>query len=151
MDRDDEIVKRMVTEMAETSEPLISRNKKLSEDFNTFKKLVPVLLEKGVDNVNLSMFNEATRKKLLDALGEEYLRKGELNNAIKVFILSGNKERLTAIGEDYERLGDKCLEDGHILDAIKAFRILNDVPKLTKVGQDCVDKLKYDYAVEVFT
>ena len=72
MERDEAFVKKMVTELADANEPIVSHStKRLSEDLNTFRKLVPVLLEKGVDNVNLSMFNDETRKKLLNALGEE--------------------------------------------------------------------------------
>ena len=36
------------------------------EDTETHKRLVPALIRKGIDSVNLSMFNEDTKKKLLN-------------------------------------------------------------------------------------
>ena len=66
---------------------------------------MPVLLEKGIDNVNLSMFDDATRSKLLNALGEEYIRRGNMNDSVKAFILAGNRARLVEVGEHYEEVG----------------------------------------------
>ncbi|MBI1935923.1 hypothetical protein HYS31_05770, partial [Candidatus Woesearchaeota archaeon] len=57
---EDVIVKKMVAEIADSNEKFMSH----SQDMENFKRIVPVLLEKGIDNVNLSMFDDATRGKL---------------------------------------------------------------------------------------
>src|SRR3990167_3911191 len=86
---EDKIVKKMVAEIADSNERFMSH----SQDIENFKRIVPVLLEKGIDNVNLSMFDEATKSKLLNALGEEYIRRGNMNDSVKAFILAGNRQR----------------------------------------------------------
>jgi len=86
---EDKIVKKMVAEIADSNERFMSH----SQDIENFKRIVPVLLEKGIDNVNLSMFDEGTKSKLLNALGEEYTRRGNMNDAVKAFILAGNGQR----------------------------------------------------------
>mgnify|MGYP001607047489 CR=1 FL=1 len=57
-----------------------------SSETNNFRKLLPLLMNKGIDNINLSMFDENTRTKILTILGDEYMRKGDLNNGIKAFV-----------------------------------------------------------------
>ena len=76
---EDTIVKKMVAEIVDSNEKFMSHS---SQDMENFKRIVPVLLEKGIDNVNLSMFDDATRGKLLNALGEEYVRRGDMNNSV---------------------------------------------------------------------
>src|SRR3989338_4286183 len=146
---EDRIVKKMVAEIADSNEKFMGHQ---SQDMENFKRIVPVLLEKGIDNVNLSMFDEATKSKLLNALGEEYIRRGNMNDSVKAFILAGNRQRLVEVGEHYEEvglftnaidtyrladsndrlliIGKKCLENGHFADAIKSFRLCNDVESL---------------------
>ena len=42
----------------------------------SFSKLVPVILKKGIENVNLSMFTDETRNQILEAVGDEYVKRG---------------------------------------------------------------------------
>ncbi|MEK6828484.1 MAG: hypothetical protein AABX78_03980, partial [Nanoarchaeota archaeon] len=98
---ENQIVKKMVSEIADSNEKFMSK----SQDLENFKRIVPVLLEKGIDNVNLSMFDEGTKSKLLNALGEEYVRRGNMNDSVKSFILAGNRQRLVEVGEHYEEVG----------------------------------------------
>ena len=99
---EDKIVKKMVAEIADSNERFMSHS---SQDIENFKRIVPVLLEKGIDNVNFSMFDETTKSKLLNALGEEYIRRGDMHNSVKAFILAGNRQRLVEVGEHYEEVG----------------------------------------------
>ena len=77
-----QIVKKIVSDIADSNQKFMNS----TSDLDNFKRIVPVLLEKGIDNVNLSMFDDATRGKLLNALGEEYIRKGNMNDSVKAFI-----------------------------------------------------------------
>src|SRR3989338_6878634 len=123
---DEKIIKKMVTEMVEKNQLVMPK-----EDLSNFKKLVPALIDKGVDNLNLSMFSNEMKLGLLNALGDEYLRKGKVPEAIKVFILSGNRKKLVEIGEDYEKIG-------MFSDAIDAYRLAGDHDKLLKTGNKCL-------------
>ena len=82
------------------------------QDLNRFNKIVPLLLQKGIDKLNLSMFSPELRKDLLLALGDEYRRKGDLYDAARAYLLADHKDMLNLIGEDYETLMqyDNCVE-----------------------------------------
>ena len=54
----------------------------LVEKFNargneTYEKMVPIILKKGVDNVNLAMFSDEMRGNVLNAVAEKLLKKGK--------------------------------------------------------------------------
>src|SRR3989338_5714372 len=125
----EKIVKKMIYEIAESNERILN-----DKNIENFKRIVPVLMEKGIENVNLSMFDEATKSELFNALGEEYLRKGSLNEAIKSFILAGNKQRLTEVGQHYE-------EVGLFSNAIDTYRLADAKEHLLKAANKCLDKI----------
>src|SRR3989344_321227 len=112
-------------------------------DDSAFSRVIPALMKKGLDNVNLSMFSEEKKKELLNAAAEEYLKRNQVLDAIEVYKLAGEKERLA-------RIGDKCLEEGHITEAIAAYKAVGDQDKLNNVGDYCLEKGKIDFAIEVF-
>ena len=55
------------------------------EDDNQFRQIIPILIKKGLDNLDLSMFNESMKIKLLTAAGDEYLKRGNTKEALKIF------------------------------------------------------------------
>ncbi len=138
----------------------------------TYEKMVPIILRKGVDNVNLSMFGEEMRNNIMNSVGEELIKKGKVAEAIKAFVATNNSERLVNIGDDFsskgmysdaidcyklaqnkDRLrvtGQTCLRDGQMVDAIRAYKLLNDNDMLLQVGEECIKREKYDSAIEVF-
>src|SRR3989338_5971652 len=61
---------------------------------NPFIKIIPALMKKGLENANLSMFSEEKKKELLNAAGEEYLKRTQVLDAIKIFKMTDNKLRL---------------------------------------------------------
>src|SRR3989338_2005211 len=63
-------------------------------DENPFSKIIPALMKKGLENANLSMFSEEKKKELLNAAGEEYLKRNQVLEAIKIFKMTDNKLRL---------------------------------------------------------
>ncbi len=141
-------------------------------DSNAFSKIIPALMKKGLENVNLSMFSEEKKMELLNAAAEEYLKRNQVVDAIKVFMMTGNKKRLIEVGDDHVRvglyshaieayklagdherltkIGDKCLEAGHITEAIAAYKVVADQDRLNKVGDYCLEKGKIDFAIEVY-
>lgn len=144
-----------------------------SGDDNSFRKIVPALLRKGLDKVDLSMFDEKSKIDLLNAAGDEYLRKGDNTNAMKAFIFTNNRQGLIQVGDafkevnlysnavdayniaqSYDKLtsiGDFCLKEGCVSEAFKAYQILEDEERLTRLGDYCVDKERIDFAIEVYS
>ena len=122
------VMRKMVNALAQSSAELL----KQSENVENFKRIVPSLLDKGLDNINLNMFSEEMRVGLLNAMGDEYARKGKLPEAIKAFILAGNKAKLVTIGLDYERVG-------LFSSAIDAYRLADATDKLLKLGNKCLE------------
>ena len=85
-------------------------------------------------------------KRTQELLGNAYLKKGELDEAIKAFKLAKAKDKLILCGE-------KCLEEGELDDSIKAFKLAKTpIPKdkLILCGEKCLEKGWIDYAKEVF-
>ena len=68
---DEQIIQRMVTNIVQQNKDLIGAPPAVGQ----FRKILPALLEKGIDNIDLSMFSEEMRRGLLCALGEEYVRR----------------------------------------------------------------------------
>ena len=132
---EDEIIKRMVGNIVEKNQEFLIQK----DDTNKFDKMVPQLLRKGVDNLNLSMFSPEMKFNLLTALGEAYRRKGNLNDAVKSFILAGNRKKLDEIGEDYERLlqFENCIE---------VYKMSGNVEKLNEIGKRCLNEGRLAHA-----
>src|SRR3989344_9279147 len=92
---------------------------------NPFSKVIPALMKKGLENVNLSMFSEEKKRELLNAAGEEYLKRTQVMDAIKIFKGTDNKQRLNEIGDEHYRLGLYNY-------AIEAYKIAQNPEKLLK-------------------
>ena len=138
----------------------------------SFSKLVPVILKKGIENVNLSMFTDETRNQILEAVGDEYVKRGA-TKALSTFLLIGNRQKIVTIGDNYlnmgmydqaiesynvagsreklVQIGDRCIKEGNEGGAIKAYRYANEKEKLNDVGEICIKKGKLDFAIEVFS
>lgn len=125
--RMDKILQKVVSNVNET----VLEMRKKEEKLNNFKRILPALLEKGLDNINLSMFDEDTKLALLNAFGDEFVRKGRLQEAMNAFILAGSRSKLTAIGEDYEKVG-------LLSSAIDCYRLADNTDKLLKIGNKCL-------------
>src|SRR3989338_6348092 len=143
------------------------------EDLNRFSKIVPLLLQKGIDKLNLSMFSPELRTDILLALGDEYRKKGDLYDAARAYLLVDHKDKLNLIGEDYEilmqwdncievyklsdnrsklvKIGKRCLMDGNLKEASKAFMAADDAESLLAVSEKCVDCYRYDQAFEILS
>ena len=144
-------------------------NKFNAEKDNTFRRMVPIVLKKGLENISLDMFDEQVQKGILNAVAEELVKKGRTKEAIAAFMKAKNTEKLVEIGDSYrnmnmfshsiecywiadakERLrqvGEVCLRDGQMADAIKAFQLVEDRTKLLLVGDECLKREKYENAI----
>ena len=82
MDEGELVMQKMVREMAESSKGQLERPS-LSEPV---RRLVPVLMQRGLDDMNLSMLSPELKQELINHVGNEYLRKGNVKEAKKAFI-----------------------------------------------------------------
>jgi tetratricopeptide (TPR) repeat protein len=147
-----------------------------NEGASSFAKIVPSIVKKGIDEVNLNMFDDHTREGLLNASGDEFVKRGDFVQAVKSFLLTKNVNKLNEIGDIFSsrgqfnqaieiynlgynfsqdrnkliKCGEKCLVEAHLSDALRAFSILKDEPRLVKLGEVCLEKDKLDVAIEVF-
>ena len=112
-------------------------------DDNPFSKIIPALMKKGLENVNLSMFSDDKKKELLNAAAEEYLKRNQLVDAIRVFKMTGNRVRLISIGDDHVKLGLFGA-------AIEAYKLAEDKEKLLKAGEKCLDEGHLAEAIAAF-
>ena len=171
----EENIKKIVPIMMEESGLIKSHSsqqeKKMAKK-TSFEKIVPRIIEKGFENVNLSMFNEEMKKEILQAAGDEYVKRGMMTNAIKVFAIISNTKRLVEIGIKFEdetnykgaieayslakadhkllALGEKCLKIGNLSDASRAFMSLNEKDKLNQVAEEWFNRERFDYSIEIF-
>src|SRR3989338_1351470 len=140
MEHNEKIIKNVVMGIVEEAEGVFNSEPK---DSYKFSKIVPSLLKKGIDNLNLSMFSQEVKCSILTALGEEYRKKGNLSDAVKSFVLAGNKEKLNYIGQDYEKLVqfDNCID---------VYKLAGNKEKLFELGKKCLDEGRLDPAVKAF-
>ncbi len=148
---------------------------KQTDEKGNFRRLVPIIIQKGIENMDLSMFDDETKKKLFNAVGDEYVRLAEFPAAVKVYVMAENRKKLFEIAQRYElcclykeaittygligdeessekirALGEKCLGEMHLSDAVNAFLAINNTEKLEMVAERCVKSNKIDLALEIF-
>lgn len=168
MERDTIVIQKVVNEMAERSQAVFARQQTLDD---TTRHLVPLVLQRGIDNTDLSMLSSEQQCAILSAVGDELLRRGRLKDALDAFVLSMNRDRIVQIGEQYELLGQlseavncyrlaadeerllalgkRCLERKRFEEAMKAFRLVEDEASLERVGDECLTRGKYELAAEI--
>ena len=124
------IIQQMVDRIAERNQEVFTRQQERDND--TIRRLVPVLMQKGVESMNLSMLEPELKKRLLALVGEEYFRKGQVKEAINAFVLSGNRAKLGEIGEHYELVGQN-------MEAIDCYKLAADEEHLISLGKKCLE------------
>ena len=59
-----------------------------------FSKIVPALLKKGIDNIDLSMFGDEAKIDLLNRAGDELYKRGNYAEAIKAYLQTQNYAKM---------------------------------------------------------
>src|SRR3989338_4002129 len=162
----------MVEEIKASIKQLVEEN----EGASSFAKIVPSIVKKGIDNVNLNMFDENTRNGLLNAAGDEFVKRGDFVQAVKSFVLTKNVSKLNEVGDIFSgrgqyaqsveiynlaynfsqdpgkliKCGERCLQEARLSDALRAFSILKDEPKLVKLGDRCLNNNRLSYAARAY-
>ncbi len=93
------------------------------EDFNLVLKN---LISKDISQINTAAFSESLKTEF-DKTAATYVTHGNFLNAIKVFALTGNKNKLI-------ETGNVCLKNNLPYEAFYAFFYADDKENLDKVG-----------------
>src|SRR3989344_3038218 len=108
-----------------------------------FSKIVPALLKKGVDNIDLSMFGDVDKSDLLNRAGDELFKRGNYPEAIRAYKAADEFQRLLQVGE-------LCMQKDKLDFAIEIFNILNNREKLISIGDKCLKEGQYLYASHAY-
>jgi len=106
-----------------------------NEGGGSFAKIVPSIVKKGIDNVNLNMFDDETRYGLLNASGDEFLKRGDFVQSVKSFLLTKNVNKLNEVGDVFSSRGqyNQAIEIYNL-----AYNFSQDSGKLIRCGEKCL-------------
>jgi len=104
-----------------------------------FDKILAILIQKGIDNTDLSMFSDDARIKLIKKAAEESFNNKNYPEAIKAYAIINDKEKINS-------LGDSFLKSGLLSYALTAYEIANNELMIRFIKQnfseeDCKKKL----------
>jgi len=117
------------------------KNKMLILDKGQLRKLHNLMRDKGVNNVNISMFSEEQRKLVYESYAEQFLGFNGLffmSNCVVSYALANNLDMvnkklkqeveyaLKQYDYDYALLCAKLLDDQKIVEFLKQYRITNN-------------------------
>ena len=101
------------------------------------------VIKKGLDKVDVSMFDEKIRKEVLTEVGERFIRMEKRGEAIKALILASNVERLVSYGKELMELCD-------FGNAFLALEPTANREQLVLLGTTCLGEGFYELAFGCF-
>jgi len=114
-------------------------------DENKLKMMHTLMREKGVNNVDLTMFSELQRKRIYETYGEQFLMfdgLGYMVNCVIAYALAKNIEMvnkklkkeldyaLKQYDYDYASLCAKLLQDNEMIEFLKQYNVTNKYDKI---------------------
>ncbi len=108
------------------------------------KKLADMIMEKGIDNVNISMLDENKRKSILSHVGNAYIKKNNIPEAVRLLAMAENKERLV-------ELFDWLFEQRRYKQAALAIIPTDDKERQNKIAEICLRERLFESASNVYT
>ncbi len=63
--------------------------------------IVEKILKEGMNSVNLSMLDEATRKNILSNVGEKLWKQNRIPEAVEIMAQAGELDKLRRLGDDF--------------------------------------------------
>ena len=101
-------------------------------------------MEKGVDNVNLAMLDDAKRKSILSHAAQAYVKKNNITEAVRLFAMAENKEKLVG-------LFDWLLEQRRYKQAAQASIPTDDKERQNMIAEICLRERLFETAANVYT
>lgn len=105
--------------------------------------IVEKILKEGVNAVNLSMLDEAARKKILSDAGEKLYRQNKFADAIEIMAKAGDIEKLA-------KLGDMFLLENKTELATLCFIPTKDKQRLNNAAVLCIQSKNYKLAAKAY-
>ena len=133
----------MVDNITKNIKKLVDEN----EQGSSYAKIVPSIVKKGIDNVNLSMFDDDTRSGLLNAAGDEFFKRGDFTQAVKAYVLTKNVSKMDQIGDEFSGRGQfsQAIEIYSL-----AYNFSQDKNKLINCGEKCLIESHLSDSLRVF-
>ena len=108
------------------------------------KKLADMIMEKGIDNVNLAMLTPEKRKSILSHVAEKYAKKNNIHEAVRLFAMAENREKLV-------ELFDWLLEQRRYKQAAIAVIPSDDKERQNRIAEICLRERLFETASNVYT
>ncbi len=105
--------------------------------------IVEKILKDGINSVNLSMLDEAARKRILSDVGEKLYKQSKFSEAVEMMAKAGDTEKLAM-------LGDSFLEENKIELATLCFIPTKDKQRLNNAAVLCIQSKKYGLAAKAY-
>ena len=105
--------------------------------------IVEKIMKDGINSVNLSMLDEAARKRILSDVGEKLYRQNKFIEAIEVMAKAGDMEKLI-------KLGDLFLSEKKVELATLCFIPTKDKQRLNDAAVQCIQSKKYRLAAKAY-
>src|SRR3989338_606722 len=105
--------------------------------------IVEKILKDGLSSVNLSMLDEAARKRILSDVSEKLYKQNKFIEAIDIMAKAGNLERLT-------KLGDLFLAESKTELATLCFIPTKDKQRLNNAAVLCIKAGSYNLAAKAY-
>jgi len=108
------------------------------------KKLADMIMEKGIDNVNIAMLDESKRKGILTHVANAYIKKNNISEAVRLFAMARNKERLI-------ELFDWLFEQRRYKQAALAIIPTDDKERQNRIAEICLREKLFESASNVYS
>ncbi|MBI2546599.1 hypothetical protein HYV81_05465 [Candidatus Woesearchaeota archaeon] len=108
------------------------------------KKLADMIMEKGIDNVNLTMLTPEKRRNILSHVAEKYAKKNNIPEAVRLFAMAENREKLV-------ELSDWLMEQRRYKQAAQAIIPTDDKERQNRIAEICLRERLFETASNVYT
>ncbi len=105
--------------------------------------IVEKIMKDGIKSVNLTMLDEASRKKILSDVGDKLYKQNKFNEAVEIMEKAGDFEKLKA-------LGDMFLSQGKAELAALCFIPTKDKQRLNNAAVLCIKSKNYSLASRAY-
>ena len=105
--------------------------------------IVEKILKDGINSVNLSMLDEAAKKRILSDVGEKFYRESKFKEAIEIMEMASEIDKLA-------KLGDLFLSEGKSELATLCFIPTKDKQRLNSAAIQCIKSKNYKLAARAY-
>src|SRR3989344_5026101 len=105
--------------------------------------IVEKILKEGINSVNLSMLDEASRKRILSDVGDKLYKENKIQEAIEILSKANDIEKLS-------KMGDELILQGKGEYAALCFIPTKDKQRLSNAAVLCINAKNYKLAAKAY-